>query len=601
MRARAAPLLWVLLAGSAQAAGLDPLDGLFFDCPFPPALEVHPLDPDLAIGACSSQDPGAFPFAFAPAGPLTFTFADHVLSASLDCSGSPTNAPQIGNLSVETVDGVARGWLATSGCELAVPFALASGADWPLLYAGAPRQSVPTRHTLAGAFTTYTPSGPGSALASFPTTFTAAVLRVGGRLLVATSNLRFGGASPEYYPGTVLLFDILDAGGPTSVAPASPPYLVTSDPNPTALTALPGGLVAVTNSGLFDVGVPPLVTGVGSIDVIDPAAGGLIGSIPLGQGNPGGRTLALDPSGSVAVAGSRTRRALLAIDLRGLGALPVAAIDPTAQRPSCHDVAGPTAGGLPCLRERAIADRDREIALPPPPGGSGAFGFVPEVRFGASGDFLVATSFNDDALALVAFDTRNLATPHPLLPSRFGPPETLAAARPPGFALEGSPGPMVLHADSLGGLDGARVVWMTGAPDGAALRARLTGGLAPATGDFDGDGLEDPVDNCPVSANALQQDTGSVGAALADGVGDACQCGDVSGDGAVLIDDVTRVERALAGLDPALPFPERCNVDGVPGGGPATCDAGDVAALRSALSGPGGSLPLLCGPAQPVP
>ena len=581
------------------AAGLVPQDGLFFNCAFPPALEVHPFDPDLAIGACSTNGPGAFGFAIAPAAPLAFTSPSYFLNGLLDCSGSPSGTPFIGNLALEAVGSTSRGWLATSGCELAVPFDAATGADWPLLYEASPRLSVPTRRVVSGSFTTYVKTGAGESLASFPTTFTAAVVRKGGRLLVATSNLRFGGADPEFYPGTVLLFDIDDSGPTTLVAPASPPYVITSDPNPTALTLLSGGLVAVTNTGLLDVGVPPLVTGVGSIDVIDATAGALVGSFPLGQANPGGRTLAIDPTGAVAVAGSATRRSLYAVDIRGLDALPAAPIDPTLQRPSCHDVAGPTAGGLPCLRERVIADLATEIALPPAPAGSGPFSLVGEVRFGASGDFLLATSFNDDGLAVLAFDTRNLGTPHPLLPSRFGPPETLAAAVPPALLLEHAPGPMLVHADSVSGLAGAHVIWMTGVPDGAASRALLTGSLAPATGDFDADGVEDALDNCPVAANPLQEDGGGVGGAGADGVGDPCQCGDVSGDGVVGVDDWVRITRDQAALPPVLPFPAKCNVEGVAGGDPGSCDGADAARIRQALGNPSAGLPLLCGPARP--
>ena len=594
-------VLLVLLTRAlpASGAGLAPQDGLFFDCLFPPALEVHPLDPDLALAACSINGPGAFSFAIDPGAALAFTSVDYFLSGLLDCSGSPSSAPFIGNLSLELVGSAPRGWLATSGCELAVPFDVASGADWLLLYAGSPRLSVPTRQIVSGSFTTYASSGAGESIASFPTTFTAAVVRVGGRLLVATSNLRFGGADPEFYPGTVLLFDIDDSGPTTTVAPASPAYVITSDPNPTALTALPGGRVAVTNTGLLDVGIPPLVTGVGSIDVIDPVAGSLVGSFPLGQSNPGARRLAVDPTGSVAVAGSATRRSLYAIDLRGLDALAPAAIDPTLQRPSCHDVAGPTAGGLPCLRERVIADLASEIALPPAPGGSGPFGLVGEVRFGASGDFLVATSFNDDGLAVLAFDARNLATPHPLLPSRFGPPETLAATVPPSLLLESGPGPLLVHADSAGGLAAAHVIWMTGSPDGAASRALLTGSVAAATDDFDADGIEDALDNCPVTANPLQEDAGGVGSVAADGVGDPCQCGDVSGEGRVGVDDWVRIARDQGLFPPALPFPEKCNVEGVVGGGAGSCDAADAARIRDALADPAGGLPLLCGPARP--
>ena len=83
---------------------------------------------------------------------------------------------------------------------------------------------------------------------------------------------------------------------------------------------------------------PPLTVGAGSLDIIDPAAGALIGSFPLGTGNPGGQRLAVDRTGSVAVATSHTFRWLFAVDIRGLADLPRPDLDPTLQRPQ-QDVA----------------------------------------------------------------------------------------------------------------------------------------------------------------------------------------------------------------------------------------------------------------------
>ena len=138
---------------------------------------------------------------------------------------------------------------------------------------------------------------------------------------------------------------------------------MTSDPNPLALTDLGGGRVAVTNAGISDASFPPLVTGKGSIDVLEAATGKLVGSFPLGAGNPGGRALALDPTGSVAVAGSQTYRRLYAVDVRGIAALPASDVDPRLQRPSCNDVAGDSAGGVPCLRTRVIRGGANPIVL----------------------------------------------------------------------------------------------------------------------------------------------------------------------------------------------------------------------------------------------
>jgi hypothetical protein len=351
------------------------------------------------------------------------------------------------------------------------------------------------------------------------------------------------------------------------VAPATPFFVLTSDPNPIALTPLPGGRVLVTNAGIHDAAFPPILTGEGSIDVLDPGAGRLVGSIPLGPGNPGGRSLALDPTGSVALAGSQTVRQLFAIDVRGLDELPVAPIDPGLQRPSCNASSADSAGGLPCLRSRVIRGADDPIALPPPPGASGIHSLVSEVRFAPTGEFAVATSFNDGGLALVAFDSRNLDRPHPLLASRFGAAETLAATGPAGeIGEECCPGPMILS--------GTQVLFATASPNGVVVRGTLGGALAAPHGDLDSDGIEDALDVCPVSANAQQTDVDS------DGIGDACQCGDTSDDGRIGVADALQLREFLAGARSALAAPQKCDV-----GGSSACDLVDAARIRRALAG----------------
>ena len=46
--------------------------------------------------------------------------------------------------------------------------------------------------------------------------------------------------------------------------------------------------------------------------------------------------------------------------------------------------------------------------------------------------------------------------------------------------------------------------------------------------DRDNDGIYDSVDNCPGTSNANQSDSGGVDTNSPDGIGDACQCGDIS-------------------------------------------------------------------------
>jgi thrombospondin type 3 repeat protein len=558
-------------------------DSLLFGTTSAPALEQSPASPDRAFIADSETDPGVFPLRIATGQSLALVTPSYGLAGNLNCTESaPFNTPRIGGFWLEP-SGPTRGWIYTSSCELAVPFNYATGAGVTISYAGASRTAVPTRQTLSGSFTRYQNGGGGAAITSFKTNFTSAVVRVGNRLVVATSNIQQTGSSPVYNPGTVLFFTLDDSGTTPALAPASPFFALTSDPNPIALTVLPGGRVAVTNAGIFDASFPPQVTGQGSIDIVDPPTGSLVGSIPLGAANPSD-ALALDPTGSVGVTGSTTFRRMYAVDLRGVQSLPVANVDARLQRPSCNDLAGPSAGGVPCLRSRAIRGGANGIVLPPPPGSSGVFSYVPTVRFAPTGDFAVATSFNDGGLALAAFDPRNLARSHPLLASRFGAPETLAATGPAGvIGQECCPGPLLLRATGSAGLTTTDALFVTASPSGFVVRGHLGGSLSSAGADSDGDGVEDALDVCPLTADPGQADSGGVGtSAPPDGVGDACQCGDVSDDGHVDVADVMALRDFLSRPSQPLAAPQKCNVGSLAGG---ACDVLEAALLRRGLAG----------------
>lgn len=116
--------------------------------------------------------------------------------------------------------------------------------------------------------------------------------------------------------------------------------------------------------------------------------------------------------------------------------------------------------------------------------------------------------------------------------------------------------------------------------DGSAPPAAWSAGadldaVSGFAADTDGDGVGDAGDNCPRVANASQADTGGVGpSSLPDGIGDACQCGDVNNDGRVTGLDGTLVKRASLGLAPftagvsALAAPEKCDVNGGATGDP---------------------------------
>lgn len=120
------------------------------------------------------------------------------------------------------------------------------------------------------------------------------------------------------------------------------------------------------------------------------------------------------------------------------------------------------------------------------------------------------------------------------------------------------------------------------------------------TSDADSDGALDARDGCPRRPDPAQSDRGGVASPTnpagdaPDGIGDACQCGDVNSDGRVTGVDATLIARSLLGLPPfpspgALPAPDRCDV-----GGAAGCDSTDAVLIRRATLGLTPSLRNVC-------
>ena len=93
--------------------------------------------------------------------------------------------------------------------------------------------------------------------------------------------------------------------------------------------------------------------------------------------------------------------------------------------------------------------------------------------------------------------------------------------------------------------------------------------------------MEDSLDNCPYEPNPTQSDVGGLGTAAPDGIGDACQCGDINDDGTVTSSDATVLSRALSNLSPAFSVGGNaaCSAAGVPatcctGAGTGSCNPG---------------------------
>jgi hypothetical protein len=123
--------------------------------------------------------------------------------------------------------------------------------------------------------------------------------------------------------------------------------------------------------------------------------------------------------------------------------------------------------------------------------------------------------------------------------------------------------------------------------------------FAPAlahAADTDADGVDDAEDNCPYWSNPGQSDVGGFDSDTPDGIGDACQCGDVSGDGIVDLRDVARIDRAIALLAPALVAPQKCPADTS-----GVCTTSSFDALREALVDPETGLAQSCLAANPLP
>jgi len=100
--------------------------------------------------------------------------------------------------------------------------------------------------------------------------------------------------------------------------------------------------------------------------------------------------------------------------------------------------------------------------------------------------------------------------------------------------------------------------------------------------DTDGDGIPAYADNCPFAANPGQEDTGGLATSTPDGIGNACQCGDVTGNGIVNGQDANVIQRHGMHAEPNQLFlvPGNCDVSGND-----QCNGQDANAVKRAALG----------------
>lgn len=118
----------------------------------------------------------------------------------------------------------------------------------------------------------------------------------------------------------------------------------------------------------------------------------------------------------------------------------------------------------------------------------------------------------------------------------------------------------------------------------AAAQNRWPGDTSQA--DCDDDGVPDAADNCPLVPNADQLDSGGLNTSTPDGIGDACQCGDVTGNGIVNGQDGHAIRNHGLGLQPNPTFrvPGNCDVTG--SGSCNGQDGNEVTAAALGLAAP---------------
>ena len=148
---------------------------------------------------------------------------------------------------------------------------------------------------------------------NFTMSYPGGLAQSDGKLFVTMSNYISPLLPAIAAPGIVRVFQLSD----------SSPYLteitdsiITTDFNPTGVTPLPDGTIAITNSGVSDIwdGVSHPITE-SSIDILDPDTLEIVDNIPMGTVSLSFKKLAVTTDGATAYIGSSSYGEIYGIDL----------------------------------------------------------------------------------------------------------------------------------------------------------------------------------------------------------------------------------------------------------------------------------------------
>ncbi len=157
-----------------------------------------------------------------------------------------------------------------------------------------------------------------SSVSSIIPSYPASIAAADSKLYITTSNYINPLTPASASPGTVLVFDILNSEPFIKIRT----YIITTGYNPSGLTLLPDGKIAVTNSGVNDlIDASSYPKTASSIDIIDPAGNKIIANIELGLAGLSFQEIAVTKDGKRGFIGSIAYGEIYEVDLENYSAL----------------------------------------------------------------------------------------------------------------------------------------------------------------------------------------------------------------------------------------------------------------------------------------